>query len=152
MHGGPRRQSSPSLLFFQGMQGGEDNKQAIQVGFTPQLASHSGKPDTEGGIGTRVKSGNQPSECKTSASCLSPRGAPGHVQGMEGGLEGGTQAPKDPVFKLGRCRFHYLTSCMNNKPLYSPVKQILLRIRKKTKKGETPEPFTEATTSQGLHF
>lgn len=40
VHGGsPRAAHPPSLLFFQGMQE-EDNKQAIQVGFTPQLASH----------------------------------------------------------------------------------------------------------------
>lgn len=40
--GAPQGQSSPSLLFLHGMQEGEENRQIIQVGFTPQLASHSG--------------------------------------------------------------------------------------------------------------
>lgn len=39
--GAPRGSHPPSLLFFQGMQGG-GQQQAIQVGFTPQLASHLG--------------------------------------------------------------------------------------------------------------
>lgn len=40
--GAPPGQSSPNLLFLQGMRGGEEDRQTIQVGFNPQLASHSG--------------------------------------------------------------------------------------------------------------
>ena len=40
--GAPQGQSSPNLLFLQGIRGGEEDRQTIHVGFNPQLASHSG--------------------------------------------------------------------------------------------------------------
>lgn len=52
------------------------------------------------------------------------------------GLEGGPLAPKGPVFRLRKMQVSlpdFLYEICD--PLYSPVKQILLRIRKKTKKG-----------------
>lgn len=57
-------------------------------------------------------------------------------------MGGGTESPKDPIFKLGRGMFHPLTSYMNNKALFSPVKQSL-RIRKNPEKGQNAGAILE---------